>query len=217
MAIPPHYTTFLEKVLTPARLTHSLGVMQVMGELAEIYHFDRDQALTAGLLHDAAKDLPLEKQQELITAGNIQVNEECENNYLLYMHGPVGALLVQQELGIRDELVLGAIDAHCYFGENPYFDHPLSWCLRFADLLEPNRNWTEAEIILNCVRHTREWVYAGEMKKAAFLQTGSLIKFYEVKNLPIHPGMRSIYESLGEELGLDDMFLKEALNMDLHR
>jgi HD superfamily phosphohydrolase YqeK len=31
--------------------------MQVMSELAEIYALDRTQALVAGLLHDAAKDL----------------------------------------------------------------------------------------------------------------------------------------------------------------
>jgi HD superfamily phosphohydrolase YqeK len=187
--------------------------MQVMGELAGIYQLDRDQALTAGLLHDAAKDLPAERQIELIKAGNIQIHDKCENNYALYLHGPVGSFFIKRDLGIRDELVLQAIDGHCYYGESPSFDHPLSWCLRFADLLEPNRNWTHEKIILNCVKHTRDWVYAGRMKKAAFLQTGSLIAFYEVKNLPIHPKMRRIYQALGKELELDDAFLKETLGI----
>ena len=32
-----HYTFFLEQVLTPKRLQHSFGVMQVMGELDKVY------------------------------------------------------------------------------------------------------------------------------------------------------------------------------------
>ena len=56
------YLPFLELNLTPARLRHSIGVMHVMTELAEIYSLDLAQAQTAGLLHDAAKDLEPEQQ-----------------------------------------------------------------------------------------------------------------------------------------------------------
>jgi predicted HD superfamily hydrolase involved in NAD metabolism len=203
-----HYISFLEKVLTPSRLAHSLGVMQVMGELAEVYQLDRDKALTAGILHDAGKDLPVEKQSELIKAGNIQISHECETNYVLYLHGPVGSFFVQKELGIRDELILHAITGHTYFGDGPYFEHPVSWCLRFSDLLEPTRNWKQEKIILNCVERLRDLVYTGQMKEAAFLQTGSLRKWYEEKGMPIHPRMRRISQALGQELNLNDAFLE---------
>ena len=203
-----HYISFLEKVLTPNRLAHSLGVMQVMGELAEIYQLDRDQALTAGILHDAGKDLPVEKQKELVKAGNIQISHECETNYVLYLHGPVGSVFVQKELGIQDKLVLHAIAVHTYFGDSPYFDHPLSWCLRFADILEPTRNWEQEIIILSCVEHLRELVFKNRMKEAAFLQTGCLLKWYEEKGMPIHPRMRRINQALGKELNLEDPFLE---------
>lgn len=202
-----HYIPFLEKVLTPSRLAHSLGVMQVMGELAEIYQLDRDKALIAGILHDAAKDLSVEKQNELIKAGNIQTSHECETNYVLYLHGPVGSFFVQQELGIHDELVLHAIEGHTYFGNSPHFEHPLSWCLRFSDILEPTRNWEQEKIILNCAKRLRELVYVGQMEEAAFLQTGCLLKWYEEKGMPIHPRMRSINQALGKELNLSDPFL----------
>ena len=39
------YLPFLEEVLTQRRLDHSLGVMQVMGELAEVYDLDREKAM----------------------------------------------------------------------------------------------------------------------------------------------------------------------------
>lgn len=51
------YLPFLKGLLTPPRLQHSLGVMRVMAELAPIYSLDRAQAMTVGLLHDAARDL----------------------------------------------------------------------------------------------------------------------------------------------------------------
>ena len=211
MSDQSHYISFLEKVLTRSRLAHSLGVMQVMGDLAEIYQLEQDQALTAGILHDAAKDLPVEKQQELVKAGNIQISHESETNYVLYLHGPVGSVFVQKELGISDELVLNAITGHTYFGDSPHFEHPLSWCLRFSDILEPTRNWEREKIILYCAERLRELVYAGHMKQAAFLQTGCLLKWYEEKSMPIHPRMRKINQALGKELNLDDTFLELGL------
>ena len=57
---------FLEKVLTQERLNHSLGVMQVMSELAEVYGLDQEKAKTIGILHDAAKDLPQEKIDRIL-------------------------------------------------------------------------------------------------------------------------------------------------------
>lgn len=202
------YVSFLEQVLTPYRLSHSLGVMQVMGELAEIYHLDRDQALTAGLLHDAAKDLPLEKQTLLIQAGNFQINHEYEANFYTYLHGPVGAFFVQKELGIDDPLILNAIADHTYSRTSPDFNHPLSWCVRFADFLEPTRNWSKEKTILNCMGRLRELSYAGEVGPAAFLLTGHLLKWFEEKNIPLHPQMRMTHKTLAKELNLDDTFLQ---------
>jgi predicted HD superfamily hydrolase involved in NAD metabolism len=207
LSVKSQYLPFLERVLTPRRLAHSLGVMQVMGDLADVYALDREQALTAGILHDAAKDLPVEERDELVKAGNIQISHACEMDYVLYLHGPVGSFFIQKELGIRDELVLDAITGHTYFGNSSHFDHPLSWCLRFSDIIEPTRRWGGEKIILNCAKRVREMVYAGEIRKAAFLQTGSLIKWFEEKGMPVHPRMRMLKQALGAELHLDDAFL----------
>jgi HD superfamily phosphohydrolase YqeK len=182
--------------------------MQVMGELAGIYHLDLEQALTTGILHDAGKDLPVEKQNDLVKAGGIQISHPCESNYLLYLHGPVGSFFVQQELGIHDELLLAAITGHTYFGNSSYFEHPLSWCLRFSDILEPTRNWEKEKILLNCAKRLRELAYTGQIKEAAFLQVGCLIQWFEQKGMPVHPRMRSIKQSLGDNLNLPDGFLE---------
>jgi predicted HD superfamily hydrolase involved in NAD metabolism len=145
------YKLFLEQMLTPRRLQHSYGVMQVMQELAEIYCLDREKAILAGFLHDAGKDLPLDVQRQIAREAAIQINEPCEQNYELYLHGPVGAYFVFKELGITDGLILDAISMHTYFGKGDNFNSPLVWCLRFSDILEPNRTWDN----VRCIREGR--------------------------------------------------------------
>ena len=68
-----HYLKFLKKVITPKRLQHSLGVMKVMGQLAEVYEFDQEKARTIGILHDAAKDLSPTMQKQLVDEGAIEI------------------------------------------------------------------------------------------------------------------------------------------------
>lgn len=200
------YLPFLEKVLTPRRLAHSLGSMQVMGELAEVYSFEVEKAQVIGILHDAGKDLPEEQIQVLVDEGHIQVEHECEMNYLLYLHGPVGAYFIEKELGIKDEVILSAIRTHTYCGDGRYFNNPVSWCLRFADILEPTRRWESEEILLDCARRLKELVYAGQMDAGIYLQTVSLIKWLEEKAMPVHPRMRWIKQDLEGKHGFDETF-----------
>jgi len=206
--IENQFMPFLETVLTPRRLKHSLGAMQVMGELAKVYGLGVEKAQTIGILHDAGKDLPPQIQQQLVKEGNIKICHACEENYLYYLHGPVGAYLVQKELGIKDALVLAAIETHTFYRSSPYFHHPLCWCMRFSDMLEPTRNWENEKLILCCARRLRKLAYSGRWEEGAFLQTGVLIKWFEISNVPVHPNMRRVKAQLGEKLGLDESFLE---------
>jgi len=203
--MPEHrYLPFLEKVLTPRRLDHSLGVMQLMGELAEVYGLDREKALTIGILHDAGKDLPPDQQKQLIDEGNIQIQHACESDYVYYLHAPVGSYFVRRELGIDNELILDAIATHTYFGNTSYFNDPLSWCLRFSDILEPTRNWGREKRLLEGAKRLKELVFAGKLVEGAFLQTGVIIQWYEEKGVPVHPNMRRVKQELAAQLGVDD-------------
>jgi len=166
-----HYMSFIEQVNTPARFRHSLGVMKVMGELAEVYGLDRERAETTGILHDAAKDLSPAQQQQIIHDWEIEVRYPCETDYNFFLHGPVGAAFVQQELGIKDGLVLDAITNHTYCGNGDNFNHPLCWCLRIADMVEPGRNWTQWSWFDTGIASLKEVAYARRLEEAAFLQT----------------------------------------------
>ena len=56
----------LKKSLSSHRYTHVLGVAAAARELADRYGCDADTAEVAGLLHDAAKQLPLPEMQALL-------------------------------------------------------------------------------------------------------------------------------------------------------
>jgi predicted HD superfamily hydrolase involved in NAD metabolism len=205
------YLPFLEKVLTPRRLAHSLGVMGVMGELADVYGFDREKALVTGVLHDAGKDLTAAQQAEILSQAGIEIRYECESDYVHYLHGPVGAYFVRRELGLTDPLILDAIRMHTYYGNGAAFDLPICWCLRFSDLLEPTRDWSGVRWLRNGIARLRDAAYGGRMPEAAFLQTGWLIQWFGQEGVPIHPNMIRVYRDLSSGLNLDDSFLGEGL------
>ena len=198
------YILFLEEVLTPRRLEHSIQVMEVMVELTPIYDLDPGRAMAAGLLHDAAKDLTPKKQSQLIRESGIHFYHECDHNYLLYLHGPVGAAFIERDLGIEDPLLLAAIESHTSYGITPYFDHPLCWCLRFADVIEPTRNWRDEPTIQGNIHRLRKLVFEGRMSAGIVFQTGMLMRWFKEKGFPIHPNMIQANARFTEKLQAEE-------------
>lgn len=194
------YTQFLEHHLTPSRYQHSLGVMQVMADLAGIYALDRKKAVLAGYLHDAGKDLEPAQQQQIIEEASIEIFTPCDRDYVLYLHGPVGAYLVHKELGITDPLILDAISMHAFYGAGENFNSPLVWCLRFADLLEMNRGgWSGPPAFREGRDPLRKMVYDGRLWESALFQTSLLIELFEGKGFPVHPNMKQVYKELSSQ------------------
>jgi predicted HD superfamily hydrolase involved in NAD metabolism len=194
------YLPFLRSLLTPSRLQHSLGVMRVMAELTPIYSLDRAQAMTAGLLHDAARELSNEHQLALAEEAGIELCDPCEQ-HPVYLHAPVGAYLVAKELGVTDRLVLDAIAAHSYAGNGHNFDAPLSQCLRFADILAPSQEWQG-------MKKLKRVVYARRTEEAALLQCGWLIEYFQEKRVPVHPNLARQYRLLMGKVTATESFFE---------
>ena len=193
------YVTFLKRMVTPSTFEHSLRVMQIMEELAEIYALNPIRAITAGLLHDVAKDLKPKQQLILARQANLVLHHTYEK-LPLYLHGPVGAYLVNHMLKISDPLIIGAISAHTYAGQQVDADDPLFWCLRFADVLAPIRQWTGMDRL-------KEVVYAGHMEKGALLLCGWLIELFQLCQVPIHLNLVDNFLGLALKLNIrDDSF-----------
>jgi len=180
---------FVERELSPKRFKHSLGVMQIMEELASVYALDKTTAIMCGILHDAAKEFPLDRQLEMAGKNNISLSMEYDS-YPLFLHGPVGACYIAEELGITDPMLLDAISHHSYFDNGVTVSPRLCWCLRFADILEPSRDWQDIKMQL------KPLVYSGKVKEAAYEMMKWAIPFHESMLLPVHPNMHRVFQKL---------------------
>lgn len=194
------YISYLQSKLSPARFKHSLGVMRVMEDLTSIYELDGKQATTAGLLHDAAKDLHHEDQLALAKEAGIRFLDPCER-HPIYLHASVGAYLVSRDVGVQDPMVLNAIAAHSFSDQVEHANAPLALCLRFADLLAPVTEWKG-------MKKFKSVVYAGQMEEAHLLQCGWLIEFFQEKQVPIHPHVTRQHRELSHKLGVAASFFE---------
>ncbi len=105
------YEEWVRKRVTRARFEHLEAVRECAVRLAEKHGADPWAAAVAALLHDCARDLP---EPELLFLGRKHglVKDEVEVLVPVLLHGPVGAVLVREELGVTDDEVLRAIANH---------------------------------------------------------------------------------------------------------
>jgi predicted HD superfamily hydrolase involved in NAD metabolism len=183
------YEGYLKKRLTPKRFEHSLGVMKTMKELAPVYNLNMEKAMLAGLLHDAAKELLPNEWMVLAKHDDCLLRDVEEYDYDHYLHGPVGAIVAQQDLQIEDENVLGAIATHGYYGPWDQFHQPLAWCLRFSDILEPGRDWQTNRWLKDLVSSLRDAAYGGQLMDAALMISQRLVVWYVEEGIAIHPNI----------------------------
>ena len=183
------YRSFAREVLTPQRFEHSLGVTQVIEELTPIYDLDPMIAQMIGLLHDVGKDLDAERQLALAQEAGLAFVDECEKDPI-YLHGPIGAYRIANELGVTDPIVLDTISRHAFFGAGSAVAPAYFWCLRFGDMLEPQRDWTDLR------QQLAPLIYGGQMLEAAYQQVQWNIQFFHTRHMPVHPQMQRTYEAL---------------------
>lgn len=125
----------VKRKLTPFRFTHSLGVAEVASRLAEKYGEDPDLAVVAALLHDLAKDLPLEQLVALADQHRLWTHQ-VERLVPDLLHGPVAACLIPEEFGITDSRVLRAVAVHTVGATEMSV---LDKIIYLADMIEPQR------------------------------------------------------------------------------
>jgi predicted HD superfamily hydrolase involved in NAD metabolism len=183
------YLTYLAQRLTPARMQHSLGVMQVMDTLAPVYGLDPIAAHIAGLVHDAGKELSRARMVTIAQAMHFPLEDPGDRDPL-YLHGPCSAYVAQHEMGINDLLVLEAIFRHSYVGDGPARSPVFCWCLRFADMLEPGRDWDALR------NRLQPLVFAGRMGEAAHEMMDWLVPFLESLDVIPHPSQRALQRKL---------------------
>lgn len=136
----------LKKILSPHRYQHVLGVAKAARQLATLYGADPDEAETAGLLHDAAKQRPLTDMQELARAsfGDQLDPAILQNGGLL--HGYAAVTVARTTYHLTDAGFLAAL-AHHTTGA-PQMS-TLEKIIFVADYIEENRDFDGVERLRN--------------------------------------------------------------------
>lgn len=121
--------------LSPGRCQHSVGVAQTAARLAVVFGLDTHMAYITGILHDYAKNLSPKQLLKMATAAGLithPVEIECPE----LLHAPVGAYLLETELGMDDTELLSAIRVHTV---GATYMSELDKIIYLADMIEPTR------------------------------------------------------------------------------
>lgn len=165
----------LEERLSPQRLQHCLSVSRTASALAETYGFNVEAAKLAGLLHDYARDMDESDLLAVAERHNL-ISHSIERHVPLLLHGPVGAVLVREELGVFDKSILEAIALHTTGGPGM---SDLAATVYLADIIEPFREFPGVEALRRLAKSN---FYAAVL---AALNSG--ISYCLERGLPIHP------------------------------
>ncbi len=132
-----HYRTLMEERLGKKLYRHSLGVAGAASALAVRYGAERSRAYLAGLLHDYGKvyskeELCLKAESLGLRLDRITLSERR------LLHAPVGAALLQFELGLAEASIIRAVAYHTTgCGKMTLLEK----VLYLADLIEPGRDF----------------------------------------------------------------------------
>lgn len=135
------YKTYIKEKLSKKRYTHSVNVANAAVELARRYGGDEDKAYIAGLLHDCAKEMPVEEQLALVKHSQLDVHEIEQKAVPLY-HAIAGAEIVRAALEIKDPEIILAIRYHTVGCANM---SKLSQIVYLADLISEDRDYKDVK------------------------------------------------------------------------
>ena len=132
--------------LSKPRFKHSMHVASTAREMAAHYGLDEEKAYLTGLLHDYAKGVSGQELVKLAQEFGL-VLEPIDKEIPDLLHGPVGALLLAEELGIKDIELLHAVETHTLGALQMGL---LDKIIYLADMIEPGRDYPGMER-LRCV------------------------------------------------------------------
>jgi predicted HD superfamily hydrolase involved in NAD metabolism len=128
---------YLQQYSTPHRYCHSVEVAKLAKELCVHYNIDPYKGIIAGLGHDIARELHPYLIMNYAGKDTKPISQIEMRNPLL-LHGRAGAVILRDELYIKDEEILTAVRHHVLGSpEMPL----LSKIIFAADFLEPSRKF----------------------------------------------------------------------------
>ncbi|MGM9928601.1 MAG: bis(5'-nucleosyl)-tetraphosphatase (symmetrical) YqeK [Bacillus sp. (in: firmicutes)] len=179
--------SIVKEQLTESRYVHTIGVMESAISLAERYGADVKKAETAAIFHDYAKYRPKEEMKRIIEEQRMP--EELLSFHSEMWHAPVGAYLVEKEVGITDEEVLSAITYHTSGRADMTL---LEKIVFLADYIEPGRNFPGVDEVRALAEKDLDVAVVQAMRNT--------ITFLLKKNTRIYPDTFYAYNDLVQKL-----------------
>lgn len=173
----------LKKELDHERYEHTIGVCYTAEALAMRYGYDLEKAELAGLLHDCAKCIPLEKKLKLCKKHNIPITE-AEKAHPALLHAKLGAFLAKKEYGVTDTEILEAIKNHTTGKPDMKL---LDKIIYIADYIEPHRCKAPR---LNVVRQTAFI----DLDEALLMILGDTLQYLQARGIQIDPLTEETYQ-----------------------
>jgi predicted HD superfamily hydrolase involved in NAD metabolism len=130
----------LEKIMLRERFEHSLRVRDTALSLAALNNCSSEKAEVASLLHDVARDMPLDDMQDILikSGSHTDMSDPIFQSHQL-LHAFVGREIAEKEFGIEDAEILRSIELHTTGGESMSV---LDKVLFVADFIEPGRSFS---------------------------------------------------------------------------
>lgn len=168
--------------MSEERRIHSVNVAMFALHLANLHRQDPSAAFLAGLLHDACKHFPYERQLDFIreSAFNYPVNPSIA-------HGPASAYWIQKELAVADPDIINAV---CYHTTGRPSMSPLEKIIYLSDKLEFGRDYKDLEAI-------RQVAYQ-DLDKGLALCVQDVVKALERKGASEHSLTLGLIDELKE-------------------
>lgn len=175
---------YVRPALKTPRYEHTVRVTDKAVELADRFQADSEKAEIAAALHDYAKYKPKELMERWILRDRRLPKDLLDYHHELW-HGPVGALMLEQELGIKDAAILSAISSHTTGKKHMSV---LDKVVFLADYIEPGRNFPG-------VNEVRE-IAKTNLDDACSLALKNTIVFLVGKERTVYPDTFHAYNDL---------------------
>ncbi len=165
----------VKEKLKPERYDHTVRVMETALQLGEKIGIDTKKVELSAIFHDYAKYRPKEEMRRWILSEKTLSKDLLHYHHELW-HAPVGAVLVEREVGILDKDILLAIQSHTTGRVNM---SNLEKIIFLADYIEPGRSFPGVDAVREAAQDS--------IDVACKLALSNTISFLLSKNQKIYP------------------------------
>ena len=174
----------LSKYETQKRIEHSIRVKETALQLYKLWGGNEQFLIYAALLHDIARDLPIEKLIEIAQKNDYRIDKiEAENPIIL--HAPVGAIIAKNDFGVTNEDILNCIRYHTTGRADITLNEAIIY---LADFIEPGRDFEDAEKV-------RKIAFI-DLREAVIQETIFNVVYLMNARIPIQPRTIEMFNSL---------------------